>query len=237
MYPERIVVKPRPDLFEAARDFFFLLERGYSRKPALDLISSRRLLSKTERLLLYRSVHPSGVAASRASKRLEPGMIRGTRVAVDGFNVISTVASAIIGDTLIRGNDGFIRDLAATRRKVKASPIYFLSMNVAAEALARLEPESQVWVFDSQISRSASFAAAVEVWATPVLSRNADATVVELANKGYVAVTSDSVILDRVDAAFDLGGFLAQKISPNAIVDLSVPLREMEECLSHCPGF
>ena len=237
MYLERIVVKPRPGLFEAARDFFFLLERGYGRKPALDLVSSRRLLSKTERLLLYRSVHPSWVAASRSSKRLEPGTIRGARVVVDGFNVISTVASAIIGDTLIRGNDGFIRDLAATRRKVKSSPIYFLSMNVAAEALARLEPESQVWVFDSQISRSASFAAAVEAWATPVLSRNADATVVELANKGYVAVTSDSVILDRVDAAFDLGGFLAQKISPDAVVDLSAPLREMEECLSHCPGF
>ncbi len=229
----RIRVEPRRELYEAARDFFYLLERGYGRKTSLDMVSSRWLLSRYERLLLYRSLYPTSVSGARIRKRLSPSALKGRVVVVDGFNVVSTVASAMIGDTLVEGNDGFIRDLAATVRKVKAAPPYFSSLAVAASLLSRLGPSRQIWVFDSQISRSAEFLSAARLYGEAILSKNADKEVATLSRtlKG-VAASSDSVIIDMVEECFDLGGEAARAVAPENIVTLRSVLENIFGCLS-----
>jgi len=218
--PPRIRVRPRREVFEAARDFLYLLDRGYGRKAALDLVSSRWRLSRVERLLLYRSIYPLCTALRRRARLVTPGRVAGRRVVVDGFNVVSTAASALLGDTLVEGVDGVVRDLAATVRKVKPSPIYYDALIVALAALQRLSPLDAVWVFDSQISMSATFSEIAGRWWRSELSRSADRRVIEVAGQGYIVATSDSVILDRAGSLLDLGGYIARTISPWSIVRL-----------------
>ncbi len=219
--PARIRINPRYEVFEAARDFLYLLNRGYSRKAALNLVSSRWLLSRIERLLLYRSIYPLCVALQRRTRLIAPREVRGRRIVVDGFNIVSTAASALLGDTLIEGNDGVVRDLAATVRKVKPSPIYYDALLTALALLSRLSPLDAVWVFDSQISMSASFAEIAGRWWRSELSRKADRRVIEMAGRGYIAATSDSVIIDNVNALLDLGGYIARIVSPHTILSMT----------------
>ncbi|MCQ4344747.1 MAG: DUF434 domain-containing protein, partial [Sulfolobaceae archaeon] len=67
-----------PQLRPAYEDYKYLLDRGYNRKPALDLVSARYGLSGEERLLLYRCVHSEAELREILSKLVE----RPKRVAV-----------------------------------------------------------------------------------------------------------------------------------------------------------
>ncbi len=216
----------RKEFEEAAIDYFYLLSRGYNSSSALDLVTARYQLTKFERLALYRSIYPPEVAELRRSKTLLPRQVRGEELIIDGFNVLTVVSSALMGEQLLLGVDGFVRDLSSLRRKVKVTPVLLSSLSITVMALARLKPSEVTFVFDSQISRSALASTTAkdllrnfDVKGTAILVRKADKTSIEL--KGVVC-SADSVILDRAERLFDLGGYLANIISPENIFSLHV---------------
>jgi hypothetical protein len=65
----------RREVVEAARDYRFLLDRGYPRKPSLDLVAARYMLDRKEKMLLYRCVHSSKDAGLVRGKLLPPSGI------------------------------------------------------------------------------------------------------------------------------------------------------------------
>ncbi len=85
---------------------------------------------------------------------------------------------------------------------------------ILREALNTLQPAETVVVLDSQPSWSGRTAAKLrkELNITVTLSRNADKTIIELAEKGYIAATSDITILTRIRRAFDLAGYTIQNL-------------------------
>ena len=98
-------------LIEAAKDYKYLLNRGYPQKASLDLVTSRYRLSKYERLLLYRCVHSDEICNIVKSKRVDPNDVYNRLLIIDGYNVLLTILTGIKGEPLYLCDDGFIRDL------------------------------------------------------------------------------------------------------------------------------
>lgn len=220
----RINLRFSSDLVNAGVDFFWLLERGYNRKMALDTVTARWHLSRVERVALYRTVFDSTTSLMRRRKLKK---CKGDMLAVDGFNVLSTVQSALIGDTLLLASDGFVRDLAANIRKVRVSPLLYTSLCVLLMYVYRtVQPDKLIIVFDSQVSRSGEFALLAErllkklgLEGTALVDASADNRLIQLREE-YAIATSDSVLIDRADVVDDLGGRVASLVAKERIIEL-----------------
>jgi len=199
-----------------------LLERGYDRKQALDLVTARWGLSRLERLVLYRGIFDFRTSHSRMLKLdREP-----KRLAIDGFNVLSTIQSAMLNDTLIRATDGFVRDLAATTRKVRVTQLLLSALAVMLNFVDRLNVDEVVVVFDAQVGRSGELAGLTRMAmerhglrGDALTHRQADSFLASLSDR-YTVATSDSLLLDRVRSAFDLGGAISVRIAEENVINL-----------------
>ena len=96
----------RNEIREAYIDYKYLLNRNYSRKLALDIVTARYNLSKLERLLLYRCVHSNSEIENINSK-----ISNQKEIIIDGYNIALTLISAMNGEEIYLCDDGFIRDL------------------------------------------------------------------------------------------------------------------------------
>jgi len=220
--PSPLKLEVTSELVSAAVDFFYLLERGYDRKVALDLVTSRWGLSKFERAALYRCVFDSRTLIQRASKIVaEPP----ERLAIDGFNVLSTVQSALIGDSLLLAMDGLVRDLSASVRRVAVNRLLAAALSVLLSALSRLNVREVVVVFDAQVSKSGDFAKVVRgllpsyvEYGEVLVSSRADNSLIAL-SRSYPVASSDSLLADRVAAIFDVGGFVSLAVAAENVIN------------------
>lgn len=239
MRPEPIELTVTGRLVEAGADFLYLLERGYDRRVALDLVTGRWSLSRLERLALYRCVFDSATSAARRRK-----LVRQIpeRLAIDGFNVLSTVQAALIGDVLVKATDGFVRDLSATVRKVRVTPILVSALSLTLLYLAKAEPREVLIVFDAQVSKSGELAgaarglmASLSLNGSALTSRRADACLSSLSSS-YVIATSDSVVVDRAPKVMDLGGKIAAIVAGEKVINLgaliSAKVAEVAEAIA-----
>src|SRR4030042_993932 len=78
------------DLQKAAEDFRYLLNRGYPRKAALELVGNRYQLLSDQRHILHRGVFSNDDSGARRKKRISFKEIRNRDLALDGYNVIIT---------------------------------------------------------------------------------------------------------------------------------------------------
>ncbi|RLE61125.1 MAG: hypothetical protein DRJ35_01285 [Thermoprotei archaeon] len=230
---ERVKIPFRRDLLEAARDFYFLLNRGYKRKSSLDLVSSRYLLSREERLILYRSIFSREISENRLKKLVNVEDIRGKIIVVDVFNLTSTTVSSMLRDTLVLGTDRIIRDIAATRRKIRYREIYISGMIISFLFIYRFSPLKVIAVFDAPISKSAEFAVILkeicknlDMDCEVILSKHADTDIIRLSGVyDAITVSSDSVVIDKVERIVDLGGLIANILSHESIIEIGESLR------------
>jgi len=225
----RIVVTLTESLLEAAADYYYLLERGYDRSRALDMVTGRWRIDALGRMLLYRCVFSSSVSRRRSEKlcRLESG----AKVAVDGFNVLSTIQAALLGDTLVRSTDGLVRDLSATFRKVKVTPTLVTSLFLLLEYLARVGPGELLLAFDRQVSMSGNLAAlarsfitAYSLRGTALTCDKADSFILGLSDSHLIA-SSDSIVVDSAKRVVDLGGDISRLIAGERVINIAAILK------------
>jgi len=237
--PSPVKLEVTSKLASAAADFFYLLERGYGRKAALDLVTSRWGLSKLERAALYRCVFDSKTSIQRASKILAKPP---EKLAIDGFNVLSTVRSALIGGSLLLATDNLVRDLSASVRRVAVDRTLAAALTVLLSTLSRLNVKEIVVVFDAQVSRSGDFARVVRgllpsyvEHCEVLVSSRADNSLLAL-SKSYPVASSDSVLADRVEAIFDAGGLVSSLIAAENVINfkrlLEVEVERVAACLA-----
>ena len=223
-WPEPIRLSLTDCLVEAAVDFLFLLERGYDRRSALSLVTGRWKLSRLERLALYRCVFSYTTSKRRISKLTYLDDL--AMLAIDGFNVLSTVQASLLGDTLLLATDGFVRDLSASMRKIRVSPLLASSLAITLSYLSRYSLEHVVIVLDAQVSRSGELASTarrlmerLSMRGSAVTCRKADTHLLRL-SEDYTIATSDSVIIDKASRIVDLGGLLASRIAAEKVINL-----------------
>jgi len=197
-------------VFEAAKDLRYLLERGYRRESALKPIVDKYQLSINQRLLLYRAVYDASNAAKHKEKIVTVDKIKDSKLAIDGYNVIITVESSLRGGLLVLCDDGFIRDISAVHGKHRITSTTEKALGMLVKALQELKPYETIFFFDAQVSKSGELASHVRR-ALKGSGLTGSAHAVERAdvstlNFGNIIATSDSVLISKAGAVFDLAG-------------------------------
>jgi|Deesub1362A_J573_1020465.scaffolds.fasta_scaffold00001_41 hypothetical protein len=199
-----IHITPPKHLMEAARDYKYLLDRGFNRDHALRFIGDHYTLKKEERLILYRSIHPSSHVARVSPKIINTYPLE-EPLYIDFYNVILTITAMLRGQQLYLGNDGFIRDMSGVHGRIRDVDLLSQAINIFKELITQLSPPRTTIFLESQVSKSGEYRAFLarilgdetEV----ILTRNVDSTLYDVS--GIVA-TSDSIIHLRAEKLIDI---------------------------------
>jgi hypothetical protein len=150
------------------------------------------------------------------------------RLAIDGFNCLITIESALSGGVVLKGRDGAYRDLASVHgsyRRVEETAPAVLELGAR---LSELRPSAVIWHLDRPVSNSGRLrrlleeAAASHDWPWEVVL-SADPDRLLIGEKAVLA-SSDSWVLDRSQRWIDLPGLVVElgPVRETAwIVDLS----------------
>ena len=211
--PDKLLILRR-----AAAELAWLLDRGYAQKPALTLVGARHQLHRRQREALQRIASPKTLSDGRRARRVEPA---GRRVVVDGFNVIINIESALAGGMLLRGCDGWLRNLAKLHGSYRMVEETEQAVSLLTAALA---PAQEVlWLLDRKVSNSGRLASLLRNRGATVEPRDAvDNLIAARAGPGtgWTAATADSAILDRVETALDLPARVIENLPNTWIIDM-----------------
>jgi len=214
------------DIQKAARDFRFLLNRGYPRKASLELVGNRYGLPSDERHLLHRGVFSNSDSESRRKKKVFVREVRNKDLAIDGHNVLITVEAGISGRPLALGDDGFIRDISGLSGSFKRTETTEKAIQFIIRAIKKIKPSQTLFLLDAPISKSGELAEAVRSY----LEREdipGEAMAVKVPERiliGFpgVVATSDTAIIEQSKKVLDLAGHvLRENIQLESLVRLN----------------
>jgi hypothetical protein len=209
-----------PVLREALDDFTWLLSKGYPEKAALKLVGDRFRLKRRQRMAVNRCACSCQAAQNRWRRECSAGDISGKPMQIDGFNLLITIESALSGGLLLEGVDGCYRDLASIHGSYKRVMETEEAVVLIGQGLDQLGISHTLWLLDQPVSNSGRMLTLLyEVaerkgwnWEVSLLF-NPDQALIE---SKEVVVSSDSMILDRVDKWFNLARHLVDRFIQEA---------------------
>lgn len=214
-----------PRMREAVAELSWLLSRGYAEASALKLVGDRHALAERQRMAVRRCACSDDSRSGRRARCVTSPEVRGRRLLIDGFNVLTTVEAALGGAVVLMGRDGAYRDLAGVhgtyRRVEETRP----AVDLVGSLLDTLGIGEAAWYLDSPVSNSGRLAAILRElasergWRWDVeLAFSADPI---LAASHEVVATADSAILDRAARWFPLARMVIETSVPSArVIDL-----------------
>lgn len=210
----------------AAADLSWLLGRGYAPVSALKLVGDRWSLTERQRMAVFRSACPDDALARRACRRVEPEELAGAAVAVDGFNLLTTVEAALGGAVVLVGRDGCLRDIAGVHGTYRRVEETMPAVELVGTTLAALGVAACAWHLDRPVSNSGRLrtlllaAAAERGWDWRVeLDMNPDPVLIASAD---VVASADSAVIDGCARWVNLARLVVAGHVPGAfVVDLS----------------
>jgi hypothetical protein len=212
------------DLWKAAEDLHFLLDRGYPRDASLQLVGNRYNLDRDGRHLLRRGVFPYALAEARGKKRVSVKDLKGKGLAIDGHNCIITLESALKGKAILLADDGFIRDISGISGGYKETKETQEALEMIMDLLAQAGPAETRFLLDSPISGSGELAARIRgMMQERGIQGDASAVKVpEYIMAGYegIIASSDTAVIDQAEQVFDLAGYLIREKLGTPYIDL-----------------
>ncbi len=206
----------------AADEVRYLLDRGYPSGSAVRFVSDHHRLPQMDRFVLTRVAVPSKIAASRKEKRIRLKELCGRTVAVDGYNVLITIESLLVGAPVYLCDDGFLRDTRGIFRRYRTSDHTIQALWEILSILKESAVGGAELLFDQQISRSGELAAEVRgmMAYSGVFGRAKTAEDVDRRLKlaEYPVATGDGAIIDRARQVVDLPAEVAKRRRIEAIV-------------------
>jgi hypothetical protein len=215
-----------PALREAVSDLSWLLQRGYAQPSAIKIVGDRYELTTRQRIAVQRASCTEVALAGRVERQIGVSRLGGREIAIDGYNVLVTIESALAGGLILGGRDGTYRDLASMHGSYRSMLETRPALELIARALADLGVLEASWALDTPVSNSGRLRtrmmemAAQNQWHWEVhLCTNPDA---ELIADPRIVISSDSVILDGCAHWSNLARHLIQTHVPQAwVVDLA----------------
>ncbi len=217
----------RAALREAVVDLSWLLTRGYAADSALKLVGDRYQLTARQRTAVMRCACSDQAMHRRLSRRVDAAALRNRSLLIDGFNLLTTVETALAGSVLLRGRDGCLRDMASMHGSYRRVEETRPAIDRIGAVLARLGPAPCKWQLDRPVSNSGRLktllaeAAEAHGWAWEIeLVADPDPI---LAATDAVVSTTDSGVLDRVERWFPLASTVVERglDAPPDVVELS----------------
>jgi hypothetical protein len=191
----------RPQLVEAAADLSWLLSRGYATPSALKLVGDRYTLAARQRVAVARCACSDAQRARRSAHQVDGRQVRGSRLWLDGYNVLTTIEAALGGGVILEARDGVYRDMASMHGSYRKVAETRPALELLGRRLGELGVAECRWYLDRPVSNSGRLkqimeeTAAASGWRWEIeLVNNPDPI---LSQASEVVVTADSVILDR----------------------------------------
>lgn len=202
-------------LRSAARDFRFLLGRGYPRKSALSFVGNHFQLHQGERDLLYRGVFTRKQSIVRRAKMVCVKEIKGEKLIIDGHNVLITLESAIKRRPLLLANDNFVRDISRIFRRFRPTDRTKAAWALVEGLLSDYPPYYVTVLLDAPLPKSGELAARIRQW-MKYSKIKGDVTTAARPESSLLALegikaSADSVIIDRSTKVFDLAGHIIRR--------------------------
>ncbi|MBN1766508.1 MAG: DUF434 domain-containing protein [Sedimentisphaerales bacterium] len=210
----------------AVRDLSWLLSNGYAEKSSLKLVGDRFNLSQRQRMAVMRSACSDEDLHTRQVKNTNSVDVAGKKLLLDGYNIITTVETALSGGVVLKARDGSFRDIAGihgTYRKIQET---LPALDLIGRTLVLLHVTGAQWYLDSPVSNSGRLKTLLYQladenhwnWQVEVVT-NPD-SILSLSEE--IVATSDSIILNRCHKWFDLTGMIIREHIPDAyLIDLS----------------
>lgn len=213
-------------LREAVADLCWLLGRGYSEVAALELVGNRYALRARQRLAVQRCACSDAARAQRLARRVEAASLRDRDLAIDGFNCVVTLESALSGGLVLIGRDRACRDLASVHGSYRRVAETEAAIAAVADHLAAVGARSVRWYLDRPVSNSGRLAALIrDIGAASGQDWQVELVFAPdrelLAEPARVVASGDAWVLDRAPAWVDLVGPIIAARAPGAwLLDL-----------------
>lgn len=187
------------------------MNRGYPSGPSVRFVSDHHRLPEEQRFVLKRVVVPAGLAEARRAKALPASALSGQRILVDGYNVLITVESLLLGRPVYLCDDGFLRDTAGIFRSYRPGEMTERALHEIISLLLSTGPSAVELLLDQQISRSGDLAARIRAAVPQWTARTARDVDRQLKDADAIVATSDGSVIDATSRPFDLPGELARR--------------------------
>jgi hypothetical protein len=214
----------RPVMLEdAAKDFRHLLNRGYPRKAALELVGNRYQLTFDQRHILHRGIFSDIDSKSRLKKKFPLVRIKNRDLAIDGYNVLITVEAGLSNRPLVFADDGFTRDISGLSGNFTQTETTEKALELILDELRRSKPKQILFLFDAPISKSGELAEEVRARLREARLFG-EAMAVKVPEKiliGFpgIVATSDTAIINQSEKVLDLAGHvLRTRIKPQSMI-------------------
>lgn len=210
----------------ATRDLSWLLSNGYAEKSSLKLVGDRYALTKRQRMAVMRSGCSEQARQKRRNNQIPAEYLQGKVLLLDGYNILTTIETALSGGVILWGRDNTFRDLAGvhgTYRKVEETGP---ALDLIADFINQQNARSCLWYLDSPVSNSGRFKTMIRQlakeknWNWQVeLVFNPDRI---LSQTKEIIVSSDSQILNHCQRWYNLAKELILAMVSNAnVINLS----------------
>ncbi len=215
-----------PALQSAVSELSWLLGRGYAPVPALKLVGDRWGLTERQRMAVRRSACADEDRRRRQSTRLSAADLAGRELWIDGFNVLTTIESALGGGVVLHCRDGTYRDLAGVHGTYRRVAETVPALEILATHIAELRARPVRWLFDRPVSNSGRIRSLLldfargrgHDWSVELVD-NPDPIL--KASPGAIA-TADSAILDAGPSWYNLAREVIEATEgTRQVVDLS----------------
>jgi hypothetical protein len=143
-----------PRLREAVGDLSWLVHRGYLERTALGLVGDRYALTRRQREAVARCACPAAQREALEARRVGLDGLRGGALAIDGFNVLVTLETALGGGAVLLARDGCARDVRGVRGTWRRTAETAPAIEAVGEVLARAAVGPVAWVLDHGVSNS-----------------------------------------------------------------------------------
>lgn len=212
------------DLRRAVGDFSLLLSKGYAVPSALKLVGDHFNLTERQRTAVQRASCNDEAREIRRRSEISLEQVANQPLLIDGYNILTTLETALSGGAIFACRDGCFRDMASihgTYRKVEET---IPALKLLGEFLQSSNAGTITILLDSPVSNSGRLKAAIQEanseWRVELVS-NPDPI---LAVSDQIVVTADSIILDSAKRWLNLARLIINSRVLNAwIVDLNSP--------------
>ena len=217
------------DLHAAVTDLSWLRTRGYADSSATKLVGDRYQLRQRQRVAVGRCACSDGKRQSRWNREASPADVRGSCLAIDGLNVITTIEVALAHGVLLLGRDRCLRDMASFHGSYRLVQETERAVAILVEVVESLGPSRAVVYIDRPVSNSGRLAEVIRRTArdrsSDLEARTAHRVDEQLiAHEGVIA-SADSAVLDGCRSWLNLARIAVERhrdeLRPMWLLDFS----------------
>lgn len=211
-----------PGLVRAVAHLSWLLTGGYGVPSSLKLVGDRFALTARQRTAVLRCACSDQAMTRRLATEASPRAIKGQRLLVDGYNLLTTIEAALGGGVILEGRDGCYRDMTSMHGSYRRVAETERAVGLILACADALGVRGCDWLLDRPVSNSGRLKRLLE----EIAGRSRGDWDIELAAdpdrllvaSRQVVVTADSAVLDRCEAWFALARHVVRHAIPGAWV-------------------